>query len=132
MAKKIEPQIKYTAVCVNCGVFIPEDRGLVRENRHFCETCAVLAQPVKPSLIPPSGMLKVLCYMVSLIPLAGFIFGAIFYPQADSQAKNFGKKCFLIMFIGIGLMLAFFVLAALTGAALGSAASGFSFGEGYY
>lgn len=132
MAKKAEPQVKYTAVCVNCGIFIPEDRGLVRENRHYCETCAVLAPAVKPALIAPSGILKILCYLVSLMPLAGFVFGAVFYPQPDAQAKNFGKMCFLMMLAGIGLMLFFFFLAALTGAALGGTTAGFNIGEGYY
>lgn len=132
MAVKSVPQVKYTAVCVNCGVFIPENRGLVRENKHFCETCAVLTPAAKPSIIAPSGMLKFLCFLVSLMPLAGFVFGAIFYPQADEKARDFGKKCFIMMFIGIGFMFFFFILAALTGAALGSTAAGFSIGEGYY
>jgi hypothetical protein len=134
MAKKIvEPQIKYTAVCVNCGVFIPENKGLVRENRHYCENCAILT-PVaaKPSILPPSGLLKILSYLVSLTPIAGFLFGVIFYSQSEPAAKNFGKKCFIMMFIGIAVMLLFFVLVLITGAAIGGAAGGLNLGEGYY
>ena len=58
MAKKvIEQQVKYTAVCVKCGVFIPEDKGMVRENKHYCENCAVLTPViVKPEILPPAGL----------------------------------------------------------------------------
>jgi hypothetical protein len=132
MAKKlIEPQVQYTAVCVNCGVFIPENKGMVRDNRHYCENCAVLTPAAKISIIPPTGLLKMLCYLASLMPIAGFIFGAIFYSQAGPEPRSFGKKCFIMMFIGLAMMFLFFIVMAITGAALGSG-SGINFGEGYY
>ena len=106
MAKKvIEPEVKYAAVCTNCGLLIPENKGLVRENKHYCETCAILTPvSVKPSLLPPTGFLKILSYMLSLIPIVGFIFGVIFYSQTEPVTKSFGKKCLIIMLVGLLFM----------------------------
>jgi hypothetical protein len=132
MAKKAEPQIKYTSVCVNCGVLIPENQGLVIDNKHFCGNCVIQPAPVKPALYAPAGILRVLCYIISVIPMAGFIFGAIFYSQPDSDSKKFGKTCLIIMAAGFAMLFLFFVIMIIAGAAIGGAVSGFNIKEGYY
>ena len=134
MAKKvIEPEVKYAAVCTNCGLLIPENKGLVRENKHYCETCAVLTPvSVKPSLLPPTGFLKILSYMLSLIPIVGFIFGVIFYSQTEPVTKSFGKKCLIIMLVGLLFMFICLILMIVAGVAIGSGNGILNLTEGYY
>jgi hypothetical protein len=138
MAKKINKEVRYRAVCVNCGVFIPEGHGIVKNNKNYCDSCSVVPTapaedaPVKPAITSPKGILKVISYLVSLMPLAGFVLGAVFYPQEDPEIKKFGRNCFIMMAIGIVLGLVFFIMMIAAGAALGGAVDKMNFGEGYF
>jgi hypothetical protein len=149
MAKSVKKEIKYKAVCVKCGTFIPEGEGVLINNKNYCSSCgpaqtaeeaALAVKPVQQTPAPvkadsienPKGILKVICYFASLIPIAGFILGAVFYPQKDPETKKFGRNCFIMMAIGLFFVLVFFVIMAAAGAALGGAVDKMSFGEGYF
>jgi membrane associated rhomboid family serine protease len=139
-------EVRYRAVCVNCGTFIPVNSGITKDEKNYCSSCAaaMLNTPIIPPAAPaaeiqalqpfaaPSGILRILSYIVSLSPVFGFLFGAIFYSQKDEALKKFGRNCFIMMGIGIALSLIVFILIIAAGAAFGGGMGGINFGEGYY
>ncbi len=139
MAKKA---VQFKAVCVNCGVFIPDNSGAVKSGKNYCSNCAsieetaVLCKPREAGFKTPTGILKAVCYVLSLLPVVGFILGAVFYPQEDPAVKKFGRDCFIMMAIGFFIGIVFFFLMMAAGVALGGAFGGamdkFNFGEGYF
>ena len=51
-----------------------------------------------------TGGMRILFYLVSfLIPLAGFVIGAIFYSKPDALSKQVGKNCLIIATIMVVL-----------------------------
>ena len=148
MAKKVSKgnihgEIRYRAVCTNCGSFIPVNSGITKEGRNYCDPCgaAVIQAPMAPPPPPappqtpffaPSGALKILCYVLSLSPVIGFILGVMYFSQKDAALRKFGRNCFIMMGIGIVLALLMFIIVVAACAALGGGASGSNFGEGYY
>lgn len=55
--------------------------------------------------------MRILLYIVSfLIPIAGFIIGAIYYTKPEQEYKHVGKICIVL---GLVAMVVFFGLAAL-------------------
>ena len=136
-------EIRYRAVCINCGSFIPVNSGMARDGRNYCDACgaALLNAPMAPPPAPaqppapffaPSGALKILSYVLSLSPVIGFLLGVIFFPQKDAALRKFGRNCFIMMGIGLVLGLLMFIIVVAAGAAFGSGVSGSNFGEGYY
>ncbi|MFP4467122.1 MAG: hypothetical protein ACLFP1_08730 [Candidatus Goldiibacteriota bacterium] len=85
-------------------------------------------------VMPPEGAVRFLSYAVSFfVPVSGFVLGAVFYSQAGSKNKEFGKKCFIFMTAGIALALLFVILsiaAGLLAGSLGGVEGGFK--ESYY
>jgi uncharacterized membrane protein YdbT with pleckstrin-like domain len=52
-----------------------------------------------------SGGMKIFLYILSfLIPLAGFIIGAIYYTKPEPEFKDVGKMCIIIGLIAILLV----------------------------
>ncbi len=136
-------EVRYRAVCINCGSFIPVNSGITREGRNYCDQCgaAVIQSPIIPPPLPaqqltpffaPSGPLKILSYILSLSPVIGFLLGVIFFPQKDQALRKFGRNCFIMMGIGLVIALLMFIVVVAAGAALGGGVNGASFGEGYY
>ena len=143
-AKRSTPgEIRYRAVCTNCGTFIPVNSGLTKDGKNYCDPCCTAIQqaPIVPPPVPvqpqvpftaPSRALKVLCYILSLSPMIGFLLGVIYFPQNDPALKKFGRNAFIMMGVGIFLAIIFFIIVLAAGAALGGGVSGANFGEGYY
>ena len=49
-----------------------------------------------------SGGMKILFYILSLIvPLVGFIIGAVYYSKPDAESKHVGKVCFALAIVAI-------------------------------
>ena len=90
-------------------------------------------EPV-PVMVPPEGALRFICYLASLfMPVAGFILGAVFFPQKAAENRTFGKNCFIFMAAGLVLALFFVIISMVIGYVAGSI-SGFESGlsESYY
>jgi len=124
---------EYTAACVSCGTLITQAQEITSGGRKYCAACAITAKDEKPALVPPSGLVRIICYLVSFFsPFAGFALGIVFLSQANVQSRDFGKKCVIIMCISLSLLLLFFILAAAMGSLGASDAGGINLGEGYY
>jgi membrane associated rhomboid family serine protease len=144
--KSVPSEARFRAVCVNCGTLIPVNSGITKDEKNYCSSCAaaMLNAPIVPPAAPaeekrlqqpfaaPSGILRILSYIVSLSPVFGFLFGTIFYSQKDEALKKFGRNCFIMMGIGIAISLVVFMLIIAAGAAFGGGMGGINFGEGYY
>ncbi|MCE5300180.1 MAG: hypothetical protein LLG37_04825 [Spirochaetia bacterium] len=130
--KKTKQAVSYTAVCVMCGKLLTDGEGVVKERKYYCENCAVTGTPEQQDLSTPTGALKILCYIASLIPLVGFIFGAIFYSQKSRPARQFGRNCFIMMAVGICISLLFMFVMAGAGAMIGGIAENINFRESYF
>ncbi len=96
---------------------------------------AVPASEAKPevSFHPPSGFLAVLCYLISFIsPLTGVVLGAVFMPQHNPKAKEFGRNCFMIAAAAILLGIIFLAAVLMSGGYASSGLKGFIVKEGYF
>ena len=91
--------------CVSCGRAIGWDVNV-------CPYCGWDYRFPQASPEPEvSGGMRALLYLVSLmIPLAGFIIGAIYYTKPERVYKHVGKICLILGVVGILLSV---VLAAL-------------------
>jgi len=128
---------KKTVVCVDCGVLLTKDKAVLENNKYYCERCfSSLKEKVEEKIYfyPPEGFLRILCYILSFLsPLLGFILGTIYFSQNNKENKTFGKNCFIIMAIGLGVIFAFIIFSILFNLALfGINNLSFNIKEGYY
>ncbi|GEM_PF-2015330 len=139
MRKKINkgmemPEHKIIAACSVCGKILKENEEIIKDNKFFCKNCILIPEKKEENFnfIPPNGIIKLFVYLISFFnPLIGFLFGAIFYPQKSKENKDFGKKCFILMGIGIAFYLIIFFVFTIINLSVGNI-SDFQFNEGYY
>ncbi len=140
MRKKISREMqeqKIIAACSVCGKILKENEEVIKDNKFICKSCILIPEKEEKkeeifNFIPPDGIIKIFIYLISFFnPLIGFLFGAIFYPQKSKENKDLGKKCFILMGLGIAFYLIIFVIFALINLSIGTI-SDFQFNEGYY
>lgn len=86
-----------TRNCVSCGRAISWDANVCPYCGHDFRATVDYAPKEQIS----DGM-KILLYILSfLIPIAGFIIGAIYYVKPDTQLKQVGKMCIILGLISI-------------------------------
>ena len=84
--------------CVSCGRAIQFDANVCPYCGHDYRIAVVPAQQ-QPIV---SGGMRILFYILSLIiPLVGFIIGAIYYTRPDPESKHIGKICIILAIVGI-------------------------------
>lgn len=82
---------------------------------------------------PPYGLMAGLCYLISFIsPITGVVLGAVFMPQHNPKAKEFGRNCFMLaaasFILGAILLAGFFIAGGYSSTGL----QGFFVSEGYF
>ena len=83
--------------CISCGRTISWDANV-------CPYCGhdFRAPQITQVIEPISSGMKILFYILSfLIPLAGFIIGAIYWTKPDEPSKHVGKMCIIFAIVGI-------------------------------
>ncbi len=84
--------------CVSCG-------RAIQFEANVCPYCGhdyrIAMAPVQQQQAISGGM-RILFYILSLIiPLVGFIIGAIYYMRPDPESKHIGKICIVLAIVGI-------------------------------
>ena len=83
--------------CTSCGRMISWDANV-------CPYCGhdFRALQITQVIEPISSGMKILFYILSfLIPIAGFIIGAIYWMRPDEPSKHVGKMCIVFAIVGI-------------------------------
>ena len=102
--------------CVACGRTIPDVANV-------CPYCGhdYRSQSAMPSAAIGTG-LRILFYVLSfIIPIAGFIIGAIYYAKPDRESKHVGKICLvlaiaaILLFVGLAAVMYIMVLGFSSG-----------------
>ena len=109
-----------TRQCVSCGRTISWDANVCP----YCGHDFRVPQTIR-AVEPISNGMKILFYLLSfLIPLAGFIIGAIYWSKPDESSKHVGKMC--IIFAVVGVLLTVGLSALLYVMVLGFGSDGFT------
>lgn len=83
---------------MSCGRAIQFDANVCPYCGHDYRIAMVPAQQ-RPIV---SGGMRILFYILSLIiPLVGFIIGAIYYMRPDPESKHIGRICIILAIVGI-------------------------------
>jgi len=83
--------------CVSCGRSIAWDANV-------CPYCGhdYRFQGMAPQQAQVSEGMKILLYIVSfLIPLAGFIIGAVYYTKPEHEFRELGKMCIILALVAV-------------------------------
>lgn len=99
-----------TRNCVSCGRSISWDANVCP----YCGHDYRMAMAAPPRAEISTGM-KIFLYLLSfLIPLAGFIIGAIYYTKPEPEFKEVGKMCIIIGLLAILLVVVCWAALAAT------------------
>lgn len=92
-----DPGTTQTRNCVSCGRAISWDANVCPYCGHDFRVTADYAPREQLS----DGF-KILLYILSfLIPLVGFIVGAIYYTKPEQELKQFGKMCLILGLVSV-------------------------------
>ena len=83
--------------CVSCGRSIAWDANV-------CPYCGrdYRFQAMAPQQAQVSEGMKILLYIISfLIPLVGFIVGAVYYTKPEREYRELGKMCIILGVVGV-------------------------------